>query len=112
MAFTGHDTCTVPGCRQPCSDCANLCKRQCVAGIVVCFNSGSGIVNSWCAEHKDDLGLILVSNWTLVEQCGTETYAANQVAAGEVPISAVLARLGKHIAGDLTSNAGEAVRRG
>ena len=40
------------------------------------------------------------------------THAANQAAAREAPTSAALGKLGKHIAGDLKSNARQAVRRG
>lgn len=112
MAFTDQDTCTVPECGRPCSNCANLCKRQWVPGIVVCFNSGSGIVTVWYAEREDESGPILVSNWTLLEQYVRGTYAAIQPSAEEIPISAVLGTLGKGITDDLKHNARDAVRRG
>lgn len=112
MVFTDQDACAAPECGPPCSECANLCMRQCAAGVVVCFNSGRGIVTTWYAEHEDESGLILVNNSMRVEQYVRETCAANQVAAQKVQISAGLGKLDKHIAADLKRKTRGAVRRG
>jgi hypothetical protein len=65
MAFEGQAECAVPGCNGPCSEWSNLCERHRVGGVVVENVAGSGVVTLWYAEHNNQFGLILLSDWAL-----------------------------------------------
>ena len=65
MAFSGQSECAVQACGSPCSAWANLCERHKVGGVVVEIGAGSGVVTLWYAEHNNQFGLILLSDWAL-----------------------------------------------
>ena len=70
MAFENQRECAVPECNGPCSEWANLCERHRVGGVVIENGTGSGVVTIWCAEHDNQIGLILLNDWALGHHFG------------------------------------------
>ena len=70
MAFENQDECAVPECNGPCAEWANLCELHKVGGVVVEIGAGSGVVTIWYAEHDNQVGLILLSDWALGSHFG------------------------------------------
>lgn len=70
MPMSGCTKCSVPDCDELVGDCANLCDRHKMPGLIVECELNTFIVTIWIAEHNGEVGFILLNDYALGDLFG------------------------------------------
>jgi hypothetical protein len=70
MSMKGITECSVPGCSGSVEGYNNLCDNHRLPGAIVAHGQSTMVVTMWVADHKGEVGFILLNDYALGELFG------------------------------------------